>query len=100
MAWEPDKHKRTLLIEDHGKIAGKQRYRISPMARVERGNGEVYLEPLPGLTPSSRTVGLYEFSAIEIVSPPAPNRNGTIGGLAITGFFPESGVRSSHESAA
>lgn len=73
MAWEPDKQVRKLLIEDLGKKDGQNRFRVSPFMRVERGNGEVYMEPLPALTCPSRLSTIYDFAAIEIVPPAAAN---------------------------
>ena len=71
MAWEPDKQVRTLQIEDHGIQDGKHIYRLSPFVHIQRGNGEVYLEPLPSLTAGHKLPAVYDFHAIELVPPAA-----------------------------
>lgn len=98
MAWEPNKQVRKLLIEDHGMKDGRKRYRLSPFMRVERGNGDVYLEPFPAFVAPARLSGLYDFSDIEIVPPPSTSRGDSGGSLGQTCMGPQVGVLSSYEN--
>lgn len=80
--WERQNLKRTLLVEDYGKVdsSGKHKYAIFPFIRVTTQSGETALEPLPAFTGTFK-VGF--FDAIEFVPPSTTARGMNTGDLAL-----------------
>lgn len=93
MGWENEKLSRTLYMTKEKQSDGTvKRYTIYPMMKVERDNGQTYLEPLPFEMLAAATRFALKFDRIEFIEPPSVRRDADAGALHLTNFGADYGV--------